>query len=167
MAIPMARKNLWETLYREAEESASRETITVKSPRLRIQKSPERQYTRINRAIIGSWTRKCKTISISPERPFLPHHVGTNRPPLGVIVVTQQGEDSWWRRWESNPRPKAFGSSVYMLIRFAFNVRQAMGTGKSNRSNVPRCVSQRPPKETGSLNIPRNRRLSPSCGPNK
>ena len=91
MAIPMARKNLWETLYREAEESASRETITVKSPRLRIQKSPERQYTRINHAIIDSWTRKCKTISISPERPFLPHHVGTDRPPLGVIVVTQQG----------------------------------------------------------------------------
>ena len=56
----MARKNLWETLYREAEESASRETITVKSPRLRIQKSPERQYTRTNLAIIGSWTLKCK-----------------------------------------------------------------------------------------------------------
>ena len=27
-------------------------------------------------------------------------------------------DEEWWRRWESNPRPEAFGGRIYMLIQF-------------------------------------------------
>ena len=31
----------------------------------------------------------------------------------------------WWRRWESNPRPKAFGGRIYMLFQFPDPIRVA------------------------------------------
>ena len=30
----------------------------------------------------------------------------------------------WWRRWESNPRPKAFGGRIYMLFQFPDPIRE-------------------------------------------
>jgi len=49
----------------------------------------------------------------------------TNRQPS--IVIRQL---KWWRRGESNPRPKVFNSRVYMLTRFHKFIRQETGTGK-------------------------------------
>ena len=44
----------------------------------------------------------------------------------------------WWRRWESNPRPKAFNSKLYMLIRLHFDPARAFETGQVTRTRSPR-----------------------------
>ena len=48
----------------------------------------------------------------------------TARPPAGVSVV-------WWRRRESNPRPQALRSKVYMLI-LSLNLASDYPTGRED-----------------------------------
>ena len=43
-------------------------------------------------------------------------------PPTFLAYSLRPGE-GWWRRWESNPRPKAFNSRIYMLVQFQKSVR--------------------------------------------
>ena len=38
--------------------------------------------------------------------------------PCRCMRVVDILEEEWWRRWESNPRPEAFGGRIYMLIQF-------------------------------------------------
>lgn len=44
----------------------------------------------------------------------------------------------WWRRWESNPRPKAFNSRLYMLIRPHCCFGTAFEAGKGTVTKSPR-----------------------------
>ena len=63
----------------------------------------------------------------------------------------------WWRRWESNPRPKAFNSKLYMLIRLhcccvaAFEIGQRTAT-KSPRKGL-RGALEKPIATDESANV--------------
>ena len=44
----------------------------------------------------------------------------------------------WWRRWESNPRPKAFNSKFYMLVRLQCYFAEAFEAGKPTAAKSSR-----------------------------
>lgn len=52
-----------------------------------------------------------------------------------------------WRRWESNPRPKAFNSRIYMLSRFHFSPEPAIENDKGTSSAPPDKFSADSPEE--------------------
>ncbi len=75
----------------------------------------------------------------APASACISQQTGTSPPsPFGLRRAIFRGEaaKNWWRRRESNPRPKTFTRSFYMLIRFQFfsppPVRSRQGAGGSH-----------------------------------
>ena len=65
-------------------------------------------------------------------------------------------QENWWRRWESNPRPKVFSSRIYVRIRFRYIIRKAMESGKRTSRTSLSTILNDPLKETESPKIPLN-----------
>ncbi len=73
--------------------------------------------------------------------------VTTSTKTICPVSIPPKLKKVWWRRWESNPRPKAFGCRIYMLIRFLFcHPNQANKSGNNTCLNVPQSFSQRSPE---------------------
>src|SRR5690554_2658613 len=66
------------------------------------------------------------------------------------------GIGKWWRRRESNPRPQALRSELYMLIPSLFSRRATRRTGKT-RSQPGKVLAVRTP----GLSSPRSRVADP------
>lgn len=71
----------------------------------------------------------------------------------------------WWRRWESNPRPKVFNSRIYMLIRLSFYTfcRQLKPANEPTERPASKFLNDSLP-ESEAVEKPANSSLDPNRG---
>ena len=75
---------------------------------------------------------------------------------VAVFVLNCVSNEAWWRRRESNPRPKTFHLNIYILIlKFRFRRLSLLQAGYP--SGYPAKVSPIPSRASG-INYPASRR---------
>ena len=60
---------------------------------------------------------------------------------------SRRSRENWWRRRESNPRPKTFTRSLYMLIRFQFFSPPSVRSRQGADGNHPLYLASHPGRD--------------------